>query len=52
MFRSGTSSGAMNVAGGKVVKNRGAAGNVYVGTGFNLTGQAHLNVTAIVPELT
>lgn len=52
VFRSDTSSGAMNVAGGRAVKNRGAAGNVYVGTGFNLTGQAHLNVTAIVPELT
>ena len=52
VFRSDATDGAMAVAAGKVVKHRGAAGNVYVGTGFNLTGQAHLNVTAIAPELT
>lgn len=36
---------------GSVVSNAGAAGNVFVGIGFNMTTRAHVNVTAIAPEL-
>lgn len=52
-FRSNAKSGAMDTASGHVVKHiGGAAANVWVGLGFNLTGQTHSNVTAIAPELT
>jgi len=51
MFRS-TEAGAMDAGTGSVVNNLGAAGNVHVGIGFNLTGLASVNVTAIAPELT
>tara|TARA_R110000824_G_scaffold36852_3_gene113996 strand:+ start:2194 stop:2835 length:642 start_codon:yes stop_codon:yes gene_type:complete len=36
---------------GAVIKNRGVAGNVFAGIGFNQTTQNHVNVTAITPEL-
>ncbi len=36
---------------GSVVSNAGGATDVYVGIGFNMTTRAHVNVTAIVPEL-
>ena len=52
-FRSSAKSGAMDTASGHVVKHiGGAAANVWVGLGFNLTGQTHSNVTPIAPELT
>lgn len=52
IFRSDEASGAMKTGTGTVVTNAGAAGNVYVGVGFNFTGLAHVNTTLIAPELT
>ena len=51
VFRS-TEAGPMDAGTGSVVNNLGAAANVHVGVGFNLTGLSSVNVTAIAPELT